>query len=59
MLSLKSNPIPWLNLWRQSILGEFNSLILALTPKEKPSGLKELQLKVPLSTQYHLKDNES
>jgi hypothetical protein len=44
MSSLKSNPIPQPNLQRQSILGEFNSLTLALTPKGKPSGLKELQL---------------
>jgi hypothetical protein len=42
MLSLKSNLIPWPNLQRQSILGEFNSLTLALTPEGKPSGLKEL-----------------
>ena len=26
---------------RQLILGEFNLLALALTPKEKPSGLKD------------------
>jgi len=30
-----------LNLRRQSILGEFNSLTLALTPKGKPSSLKD------------------
>jgi hypothetical protein len=42
MLSLKSNPIPWPNLRRQSILGEFNLLTLVLTPKGKSSGLKEL-----------------
>jgi len=41
MLSLKSNPIPRPNLWRQLILGEFNSLTLALTPKGKPSGLED------------------
>jgi len=44
MSSLKSNPIPQLNLRRQSIPGEFNLLTLALTPKGKPSGLEELQL---------------
>jgi hypothetical protein len=44
MLSLKSNLIPWPNLWRQLIPEEFNSLTLALTSKGKPSGLKELQL---------------
>jgi hypothetical protein len=59
MSSLKSNLIPQPNLQRQSILGEFNLLTLALTPEGKPSGLKELQLQVPLSTQYHLKDNKS
>src|SRR6266700_5616301 len=59
MLSLKSNPIPQLNLRRQSIPGEFNSSTLALTPKGKPSGLKESQLQVPPSTQHHLKDDKS
>jgi len=44
MLSLKSNLIPQPNLQRQLIPGEFNLLTLALTPKGKPSGLKELQL---------------
>jgi hypothetical protein len=44
ILSLKSNLIPWPNLQRQLILGEFNLLTLALTLKGKPSGLKELQL---------------
>jgi len=39
MLNLKNNLISILNLRRQSILGEFN--LLALTPKEKPSGLKD------------------
>ena len=34
MLSPKNNPIPILNLWRQLILGEFDLLALALTPKE-------------------------
>jgi cell division FtsZ-interacting protein ZapD len=42
MLSLKSNLIPQPNLQRQLILGEFNLLTLALTPKGKPSDLKEL-----------------
>ena len=32
--------MPILNLRRQSILGEFDLLALALTPKGKPSGLK-------------------
>jgi len=41
MSNLKNNPIPILNLQRQSILGEFNLLTLALTPKGKPSGLKD------------------
>ena len=40
MLNLKNNLIPILNLCRQSTLGEFNLLTLALTPKGKPSGLK-------------------
>jgi len=34
ILNLKNNPIPILNLQRQLILGEFNLLALALTPKE-------------------------
>jgi len=34
MLNLKNNLIPIPNLRRQSILGEFNLLALALTPKE-------------------------
>jgi len=34
MLNLKNNPIPTLNLRRQSILGEFDLLALALIPKE-------------------------
>jgi len=34
MLNPKNNPIPILNLRRQLILGEFNLLALALTPKE-------------------------
>jgi len=41
MLNLKNNPIPTLNLRRQSILGEFDLLALALTLKGKPSGLKD------------------
>ena len=41
MLNLKNNPIPILNLHRQLILGEFDLLALALTPKGKPSGLKD------------------
>ena len=41
MLNLKNNPIPILNLQRQSIPGEFDLLALALTPKGKPSGLKD------------------
>ena len=40
MLNLKNNLIPTLNLQRQLILGEFNLLALALTPKGKPSSLK-------------------
>jgi len=42
ILSPKSNLIPQPNLQRQSIPEEFNLLTLALTPKGKPSGLKEL-----------------
>ena len=41
MLNLKNNLIPILYLRRQSILGEFNLLTLALTLKGKPSGLKD------------------
>jgi len=41
MPNLKNNPIPILNPRRQSILGGFNLLALALTPKGKPSGLKD------------------
>ena len=40
MLNLKNNLIFILNLRRQLTLGEFNLLTLALTPKGKPSGLK-------------------
>jgi len=41
MLNLKNNLIPILNPRRQLILGEFNLLALALTPKWKPSSLKD------------------
>src|ERR1700731_3449454 len=41
MSNLKNNPIPILNLRRQLIPGEFDLLALALTPKGKPSGLKD------------------
>ena len=41
MLNLKNNLIPILNLRRQLTLGEFNLLALALTPKGKPSSLKD------------------
>ena len=41
MSNPKNNPIPTLNLRRQSIPGEFDLLALALTPKGKPSGLKD------------------
>ena len=41
MLNLKNNPIPIFYLHRQLILREFNSLTLALTPKGKPSNLKD------------------
>ena len=40
ILNLENNLIPILYLHRQSILGEFNLLTLALTPKGKPNGLK-------------------
>ena len=40
MLNLKNNLIFIFNLRRQSTLGEFNLLALALTPKGKPSDLK-------------------
>ena len=40
MLNPKNNLMPILNLRRQLIPGEFNLLALALTPKGKPSGLK-------------------
>ena len=41
MSNLKNNLIPIFNLWRQLILREFNLLALILTPKGKPSGLKD------------------
>jgi len=41
MLNLKNNLIPIPNLWRQSILGEFDLLALALTLRGKPNGLKD------------------
>ena len=41
MLNLKNNLIPILNLRCQLILEEFNLLALALTPKGKPSNLKD------------------
>ena len=40
MLNLKNNLIPILNLRRQLTLREFDLLALALTPKGKPSNLK-------------------
>ena len=40
MLNLKNNLIFILNLCRQLTLKEFNLLTLALTPKGKPSDLK-------------------
>jgi len=41
MLNLKNNLIPILNLQRQLILEGFNLLTIALTPKGKPSSLKD------------------
>ena len=41
MSNPKNNLILILNLRRQSIPGEFDLLALALTPKGKPSGLKD------------------
>ena len=41
MLNLENNLIPIFYLHRQLILGEFDLLALALTPKGKPSGLKD------------------
>jgi len=40
MSNPKNNPIPTLDLRRQLTLGEFDLSALALTPKGKPSGLK-------------------
>jgi len=40
MLNPKNNLVPIFNLRRQLILGEFDLLAPALTPKGKPSGLK-------------------
>jgi len=41
MLNLKNNPIPILKPQHQLIPGGFNLLALALTPKGKPSSLKD------------------
>ena len=41
MLNPENNLIPIFYLHRQSILKEFNLLALVLTPKGKPSGLKD------------------
>jgi len=41
ILNLKNNPIPILKPRYQLVLGGFNLLALALTPKGKPSGLKD------------------
>ena len=41
MLNLENNLIPIFYLHRQLILGEFDLLALALTPKGKPSNLKD------------------
>ena len=41
MLNLENNLIPMFYLRRQSILENFNLLALALTPKGKPSSLKD------------------
>jgi len=41
MLNLKNNLIPILKPRHQSVLGGFNLSALALTPKGKPSGLKD------------------
>ena len=40
MSNLKNNPILIFTLHRQLTLEEFNLLTLALTPKGRPSGLK-------------------
>ena len=41
MSNLKNNLIPIFYLHRQLILGEFDLLALVLTPKRKPSSLKD------------------
>jgi len=41
MLNLKNNLIPILKPQHQLVLEGFNLLALALTPKGKPSGLKD------------------
>ena len=41
MSNLENNPISILYLCRQLILGEFDLLTLALTPKGKPNSLKD------------------
>ena len=41
MSNPENNLIPIFYLRRQLILGEFNPLALALTPKGKPNGLKD------------------
>jgi len=41
MSNLKNNPIPILKPRHQSVPGGFDLLTLALTPKGKPSGLKD------------------
>jgi len=41
MLNLKNNLIPILKPRHQLVPGGFNLLALALTPKGKPSGLKD------------------
>jgi len=41
MLNLKNNLIPISKLQHQLVLEGFNLLALALTPKGKPSGLKD------------------
>ena len=41
MSNSKNNPIPTLKPWHQSVPGGFDLLALALTPKGKPSGLKD------------------
>ena len=41
MLNSENNPIPTFYLYRQLILGEFDLSVLVLTPKGKPSSLKD------------------